>query len=139
MYAISIVLALLFAFTSLEAAPLPGAAYGFTLVPNTLIVQNGHTEVVLSLVLLPESKYPGVALKAASKGAKTHITYSKPLVKFIKSLNLTRKDFKPFVVYLTAQVKSAKANPAPFIILLDEYLKTGAAPTFTIDLNPSLS
>lgn len=133
MHCISFLLALICVLTSLEAAP--ATAFGFALVPKKLIVQNDYSEIVMSLVLLPEASYPGVELEAASKGGRTHITFSKPLKKFIKSLNLTKEHFRPFVAYLKAQVKSAKANPDPFIIMLDTYLKTGADAAFAIDLS----
>lgn len=128
-------MALVIFCSSLNAAQVPATAFGFSLVPKKLIVGDGRSEIVLSLVLLPQSEHPGVELQAASKGGKTHITYSKPLKKFMKSRNLHRKDFKSFEFYLKAQMKKAKANPDPFIIMLDTYLKTQVAPAFIIDLN----
>lgn len=114
--------------------PPPPPTYSFSLVPKLIKVRNGYTDIVLSLLLSPTFKLPGVELKASFIHGKMHFTYSRPFKKFIKSINLTKADFKPFKTYLKSQIKAAQKDPDPLITALNTYLQTGATPSFTIDL-----
>lgn len=113
--------------------------YGFSLIPKKLVEKFGHKEIVLSLELAPSFNLPGVELRATYKHGRTNFAYSKALRAFMKSLNLTKKDFRPFERYLRGQITKARKDLVPFIALLATYLQTGIAPEFTLDVEGDLS
>ncbi len=119
----------LLAFFAVIWAKVDAASYTFSLVPRALDMQGSKKNITLSLVQLPD-----LELKAIHKNNRTRFIYSRSLKQMMKSLSLTKSDFKPFRSYLKKQIRKAKKDPGTYVNLLGTYLLTGATIDFTVDI-----
>lgn len=107
-------------------------SFTFLVVPQLIRAVNGHNEIKIAATLAPAYSYPKAQVLVSRLKGRTHFSYSKPLRKFMKSLSLTKSDFKPLETYLKGQLSSARTNLVPFVTNLATYLQTGTAPVFTL-------
>lgn len=110
--------------------------YPFSIIPRVIRVGGSTTEIRLAAVLAAGFNATGAEIEAAYKNGKTTYTYSSAIKKFMKAQGLSSSAFKPLEAYLAKQIKSAKADPAPFVSMLDGYLKMGLAPSYTVSIDP---
>ncbi len=108
----------------------------FYFVPKRIVVRSHASELTLGAVI---ATVAGAELTASLKNGKKHFTYSSAFKKYMRLQGYKRSDFKPLEKYLASQLKSAKKNPQPFIALLNTYLLSGAAPSYTITLTAPIS
>jgi hypothetical protein len=133
---LKVILAFLLSTSFLQAATtalptIPTVAYSFLLVPKELQVQSS-TLVKLSAVLYGSKK--ATLLATLKKNGKVCFKYSHELRKFMKKQGATRSEFLPLEAFLTEQVGLAAQDPQPYLVILAEYLSSGTAPSFTLDL-----
>lgn len=106
--------------------------FTFMVLPTFIKVGSAHNELRLAAMLAPQYNIPDAQIIARREEGNVYFRYSRALRKFMRSLALSKEDFKPLEAYLTRKLKKGEKNLLPFVTILATYLETGKAPVFTL-------
>jgi hypothetical protein len=106
----------------------------FALSVRTIAMKKGKTKA-LKLVAVPTGTYSAPAAQVIANlkdFRKKEILYNTALRDLLKLHGWDESVLAPLNTYLLGQLSAAKTNIEPFVAMLDNALKTGTNPTFTV-------